>query len=345
MPAETIKWVNNRAKIIDQRKLPGKFEFVYCKDVQAMWRAIKTLTVRGAPAIGVAAALGVLLGIKGFKEKNRAAFERHFNKICDYIGTSRPTAVNLFNAVVRMKQVVKDNPKASVSELQKLLKKEAFQIFEDDRRACRQMGNFGAGLIKDGSQIMTICNAGALATVDYGTALGVMYAAKNHGKKFSVFVLETRPLLQGSRLTAWELLKEKIDTTLICDNMAATLMKQNKVDAIFTGADRIASNGDAANKIGTYNLAVLAKHHNIPFYIVAPKSSFDLKIKSGKEIPIEERKSDEITHVGNRAIAPPGVKVYNPAFDVTDHQLITAIITERGIIRPPFGKNIKKIFV
>ncbi len=215
-------------------------------------------------------------------------------------------------------------------------------IFKADQDVCRRMGDYGAKLIKNGMQCLTICNAGALATVDYGTALGVFYSAKRQGKKFSVYSCETRPLLQGARLTCWELLRQKIDTTLICDNMAASLMENGQVDIIFTGADRIASNGDTANKIGTYMLAVLAKHHGIPFYIVAPRSSFDLTIKSGKQIPIEERKSDEVTHFAGVAIAPKGVKVYNPAFDVTPAKLITGIVTEYGIIRPPYVKNIKR---
>ncbi len=344
MAIPTIKWINGAVKIIDQRTLPGKLEFIVCKDIKTLWKAIKTLAVRGAPALGVAAAFGVLLGAKKFKGNNRRNFENHLKITCDYIGSSRPTAVNLFNALTRMKEVLKENPRASVSELQSLLKDEAFAIFEEDRRACRQMGRFGAKLIKNGHRLLTVCNAGALATVDYGTALGVFYSAKNNGKQFSVYSCETRPLLQGARLTTWELLKEKIDTTLICDNMAATLMRQKKIDAVFAGADRIASNGDTANKIGTYSLAVLAKHHGIPFYIVAPYSTFDLKIQSGRQIPIEERKSEEVTHMGGRAIATKGVKVYNPAFDVTDFKLISAIVTEKGIIYPPFEKNIRKIF-
>ena len=345
MAIPTIKWVNNSVKIIDQRKLPIKLEFIVCRDVKTLWKAIKTLAVRGAPALGVAAGFGVLLGLKDVRSKARKSFDRHLEKICHYIGTSRPTAVNLFNTLDRMKKVARKNPSASIETIKQLLKKEAFAIFEEDRRVCRERGRFGARLIRNDSSLLTVCNAGALATVDYGTALGVMYSAKGQGKRFKVYSCETRPLLQGARLTTWELLREKIDTTLICDNMAATLMKQGKVDAVFTGADRIASNGDAANKIGTYNLAVLARHHNIPFYMVAPFSSFDLKIKSGKQIPIEERKADEVSQIGAKRIAPKGVKVYNPAFDVTDHSLITAIITERGIITPPFKKNIKKIFV
>ena len=344
MAIPTIKWVNNTVKIIDQRKLPAKLKFIVCKDVERLWKAIKTLAVRGAPALGVAAAFGILLGLKKFKGKNRKSFDRHLEKICRYIGTSRPTAVNLFNALERMKKTAQKNPGVSVERIRQLLKKEALALYEEDRKVCREMGRFGSRLIQNGHRILTVCNAGALATVDYGTALGVMYSAKRQGKRFKVYSCETRPLLQGSRLTAWELLREKIDTTLICDNMAAILMKQSKVDAVFTGADRIAANGDTANKIGTYSLAVLAKHHGIPFYIAAPFSTFDLKMQSGRRIPIEERKADEVTRFGGKRVAPFGVKVYNPAFDVTDHKLITAIITEKGIIYPPFKRNIKKLF-
>jgi len=344
MAIETIKWINGAACIIDQTKLPGKFEYIYCKKVETLWEAIRVLRVRGAPALGVAAGFGVLLGIKSFKGNTRAKFVKYFDKLCAYIGSSRPTAVNLFNVLDEMKAVVKKNPRASVTQLKQLLKKRALEIYEEDRRVCRQMGRFGAQLVRPGAKLLTICNAGALATVDYGTAEGVMYAAKEAGKKFRVYACETRPLLQGARLTTWELLREKIDVTLICDSMAATLMKQKKVNIVFTGADRIAANGDTANKIGTYNLAVLAKHHKIPFYIVAPLSTFDPKTKTGKQIPIEERAAKEVVHFNGTPTAPKGVKVFNPAFDVTDHELIAGIVTERGIIRQPYQKNIEKLF-
>jgi methylthioribose-1-phosphate isomerase len=344
MAIPTIKWVNNTVRIIDQRKLPLTLKFIHCKNVKELWNAIKTLAVRGAPALGAAAAFGVLLGIRAIKTSNREIFNKKFKELCAYIGSSRPTAVNLFNALDQMSQVLNKNPQACVKDLRELLHHEAMKIFEEDRRVCRRMGAHGAALIKNGSRVLTICNAGALATVDFGTALGVMYTAKQKGKKFKVFACETRPLLQGARLTSWELTREGIDTTLICDNMAATLMAQGKVDVIFTGADRIALNGDAANKIGTYNLAVLAQYHHIPFYVVAPETTFDKRIKSGKDIPIEERSGDEIVYFAGKRIAPQGVKTYNPAFDVTPHNLITGIVTEKGIIRPPFIKNIKKSF-
>ncbi len=344
MPIPTIKWIDDHVRIIDQTKLPLKLTFIDCRDVKTLWKAIKVLSVRGAPALGAAAGFGVLLGIQEIKTNNREIFEKKFLKLCDYIATSRPTAVNLFNELERMKKVVSDNIDDSVLFLRKKLKKQAFEIFDRDRRVCRVMGNHGEKLIKNKSNVLTICNAGALATVDYGTALGVMYSAKKKKKKFKVYVCETRPLLQGARLTAWELSRERIDTTLICDNMAATLMVQGHVDMIFVGADRIALNGDTANKIGTYGLAVLANYHKIPFYIVAPKSTFDINIKTGKEIPIEQRDSEEITHIAKRQIAPKCIKTYNPAFDVTPHRLITAIVTEKGIIRSPFKKSIAKLF-
>ncbi len=340
----TIKWVNGNVRIIDQTKLPGKFQYITCRDVKTLWKAIHRLSVRGAPALGVSAGFGVLLGMKTFRGKDIKKFKKHLYKTCDYIGKSRPTAVNLFNVLDCMRRVVDEYTGESVNKLKSLLKGEAMRIYQEDRKVCRQMGNYGGRLIKQNDQVMTVCNAGALATVDYGTALGVFYSAKRMKRKFKVYACETRPLLQGARLTTWELLRAKIDTTLICDNMAASLMQKGEIDAIFTGADRIAMNGDSANKIGTYNLAVLAKYHKVPFYIVAPKSSFDQKIQSGKQIPIEQRNKNEVTHFGYRPTAPKQVKVYNPAFDVTDHKLITAIITEKGIIYPPFKKNIKKKF-
>ena len=344
MSIQTISWVNGHVKLIDQTKLPHKLEYIHCRDVKRLWQAIRRLSVRGAPALGVAAAFGVLLGIKSFSGNDRKRFLKHVERVSGYIATSRPTAVNLFNALARMKQVIQRHPGVSVAQLKNILKKEALAIYEEDRKLCRKMGDFGAALIKNGASILTVCNAGALATVDYGTALGVMYTAKKQGKKFQVYACETRPLLQGARLTVWELLRSGIDTTLICDNMAATLMKQGKIDAVFTGADRIAANGDTANKIGTYMLAVLAKHHGVPFYVVAPQSTFDLAIADGKQIPIEERSREEVLGFGGCPTAPRGVNVYNPAFDVTDHKLITAIVTEKGIIRRPFYTNIKKIF-
>jgi len=340
----TITWTNGNVKIIDQTLLPNKYKYITCKDVDTLVAAIKRLSVRGAPALGAAAAFGVLLGCKTFKGKIRKEFDAHIKSVCHEIGKSRPTAVNLFNSLTRMLDLLYEYPLASVSEMKFVIKKEAMRIFNHDKNVCRLMGKHGAALIKNNANVMTICNAGALATVDYGTALGVFYSANAKKKKFKVFACETRPLLQGARLTSWELLRDGIDTTLICDNMAASLMKNQKIDGIFVGADRIAANGDTANKIGTYNLAILAKYHRVPFYVVAPLSTFDLWLKNGSTIPIEKRAPEEVTSFGQRPTAPKDVKVYNPAFDVTDKKLITAIITEVGIIRPPFKKNIKRVF-
>ncbi len=340
---KTIQYINNAVRIIDQTKLPSRFVYLDCKDIKQLWHAIKTLKVRGAPALGAAAAFGVVLGMNDFKDNDRVKFVRRFNQVCDYLASSRPTAVNLFHALDEMKMTVQLYPSASTSRLKQLLKRKADEIFETDRRVCRAMGRHGARLIKNGDHVMTICNAGALATVDYGTALGVFYAAKEKGKRFQVFACETRPLLQGARLTAWELTREGVDTTLITDNMAASVMRDKNIKAVFTGADRIAANGDAANKIGTYGLAVLARHHHIPFYVAAPKSTFDLSLKSGKEIPIEERGGDEVRFFQGRQSAPAKVQVFNPAFDVTPHQLITGIVTEYGLIQKPFRRSVQKI--
>jgi len=344
MAITTISWTNGRVKMIDQTKLPNKLTYLYCDNVNSLWAAIKRLSVRGAPALGAAAAFGVLLGAKTYKGSDRGAFDRHVKKVSEYIGTSRPTAVNLFHCLELMRQVLREYPAVSVNEAKELLKKEAMRIYEKDRRVCRKIGDNGAQFIKQNANVMTVCNAGALATVDYGTALGVMYSAKKKKKKFHVYVTETRPLLQGARLTTWELLRGGIDTTLVSDNMAAALMYQGKVDAVFAGADRIAANGDVANKIGTYSLAVLAKYHKIPFYIVAPLSTFDRSISSGKGIVIEQRHKSEVMGFGREVTAPKNVKVYNPAFDVTEHKLITTIITEAGIIKSPFKANIQKVF-
>jgi methylthioribose-1-phosphate isomerase len=344
MVIKTISWTNGSVKIIDQTKLPGQLVYIICRDVPTLWKAIKRLSVRGAPALGAAAAFGVLLGFKSFSGKSRKAFDQHIQKVCHYLGTSRPTAVNLFHSLKLMRDILKAYPDDSIFQVQARLRDKAFEIFETDRRVCRKMGEYGSTLIKNKAQVMTVCNAGALATVDYGTALGVFYKAKEKGKTFKVFSCETRPLLQGARLTTWELLQNKIDTTLICDNMAATLMNQRKIDAVFTGADRIAANGDTANKIGTYMLAVLAKHHNVPFYVVAPLSTFDIHIQDGRQIPIEQRSAREVISFGSRTTAPANVKVFNPAFDVTDHSLISGIVTEYGVIRPPFKTNIQKMF-
>ena len=343
MPVETISWKNGRIKFVDQTKLPDELTFVYCDDVTRLRRAIKRLEIRGAPALGIAGALGVVIGVKDSRAKKFRDFYKELEKVVKFIGSSRPTAINLFWALNIMKDAAKENRDKPVSEIKEILLCKALEILKEDKRSCRVMARYGAALVRKRDRILTHCNAGGLATADYGTALGVLFEAKRQGKNIKVYVDETRPLLQGSRLTAWELMREGIKTTLICDNMAASLMAQGKIDKIFVGADRIAANGDAANKIGTYNLAVLAEYHRIPFYIVAPVSTFDLSLKSGKDIPIEERDADEVRMISGKRIAPKGVKVYNPAFDVTPNKLVSAIITERGIFKKPCIKNLKVI--
>ncbi|OGW84823.1 MAG: S-methyl-5-thioribose-1-phosphate isomerase [Omnitrophica bacterium RIFCSPLOWO2_01_FULL_45_10] len=344
MPVETIKWENGKVKLIDQTILPHKFKYIICKDAKSLWHAIKTLKVRGAPAIGIAAAFGVILGIKDSKAKRFDLFFKELRRVTKYLASARPTAINLFWALARMECVAKNSNRNEISKIKKILLKEALKILDEDKKSCRRMAKYGSGLVKDGDSILTHCNAGGLATADYGTALGVLFEARKQGKSMHVYVDETRPLLQGARLTAWELIHEGIDTTLICDNMAASLMAKGKIDKIFVGADRIARNGDAANKIGTYNLAILARHHHIPFYVVAPLSSFDFRVKTGADIPIEERDGDEVRKVlGRVMIAPRNVKVYNPAFDVTPNKYITAIVTEKGIFKRPYSNALSVI--
>ena len=341
MPTETIFWKKGTIRLIDQTLLPSRFKYISCRDGETLWHAIKRLQVRGAPAIGIAGALGVALGARASKAKTGRELLEDVDRIAKYLASSRPTAINLFWALARMRCVAKENSLKSVPGIKKRLLKEALAIIAEDKEACRSMARHGAGLIRSGDTILTHCNAGGLATADYGTALGVLFEAKKQGKRIKVFADETRPLLQGSRLTAWELMRDGIDTTLICDNMAASLMADGRIDKVFVGADRIAANGDTANKIGTYNAAVLAKHHGVPFYVVAPLSTFDLNIATGRDIPIEERSADEVRTICGKFIAPKNVKVYNPAFDVTPNELITAIVTEKGILRKPYKRNLK----
>lgn len=345
MPVATIEWVNGKVRIIDQTKLPHKLERVEIKNVRSMWHAIKKLKIRGAPAIGVAGAFGMILGTRDSKAKSYKEFKKNLDRTAGYLGSSRPTAVNLFWALKRIERCAEEHSFLPVPEIKAALIKEAFKMMKEDRDVCRRMASLGDKLVKKGERILTHCNAGGLATVDYGTALGVLFKANERGKNIKVFVDETRPLLQGARLTTWELLKEKIDVTLICDNMAASLMKKGEIDKIFVGADRIAGNGDVANKIGTYNLAVLARYHKIPLYVVAPISTFDLTLSSGKDIPIEQRDGREVRTVMGKKVAPDNVKVYNPAFDITPASLVAAIITEKGIFRPPYSKVIKKAMI
>lgn len=346
MEIRTIEWKDNAVKIVDQTKLPAKLEYLRIKDLKTLWQAIKELKVRGAPALGAAAALGVYLGIKDSRANNFLEFKKDLDKVIYYLASSRPTAINLFWGLERMRDIAAGNKSKSLSCLKKIMFAQAQKIIREDMSSCRKIGVYGAGLIKDNDTILTVCNAGILATIDYGTALGVIYRAQEEGKRIKVFACETRPLLQGARLTSWELQKQGVDVTLICDNMAATLMKQARINKVIAGADRIAANGDAANKIGTYSLAVLSRYHKVPFYIAAPASTFDLKIKTGNDIIIEQRDRKEITELFfKHPVAPKGIKVFNPAFDVTPHDLITAIITDKGVIRPPYGKNIRKIIV
>jgi methylthioribose-1-phosphate isomerase len=352
----TIEWIggiDGFMRIIDQTLLPTRLEYRDCRTVDEVWEAIKVLRVRGAPAIGVAAAMGVVLGMQGFKDKTRGAYRHRVHEVADYLRSSRPTAVNLFWALARMERRIEgmtwhlhgstSNYEPPGDWLTKVLLDEALAIEDEDRRMCRSIGQVGAALIGDGQGVLTHCNAGGLATADYGTALAVMFAAAEQGRRFHVFADETRPLLQGARLTAWELQQRGIDVTLICDNMAAQVMKEKRIQLVVVGADRIAANGDTANKIGTYGVALLAAAHGVPFYVAAPSSTFDLSLPDGDAIPIEQRDPREVTHGFGRQTAPDGVKVYNPAFDVTPHHLIAGIITERGLIRPVDTEHVRAV--
>jgi len=329
---EPIKWKDNKIIFIDQTELPARLKYVKCADIDTLCEAIKKLKIRGAPLIGVAVGLGYALAGINSKEKTFAGLKKDLDRASLKLRTTRPTAVNLFWALNRMKAILDQNGQlAKLDKVKKIILKEALDILEEDKDMCCAIGKNGAKLIKNGDVILTHCNAGILATAGQGTALSVLYEAKKQGKKFKVYADETRPLMQGSRLTMWELIENGVDATLICDNMAASTIKNKGVTKIIVGADRIARNGDAANKIGTYGLAVLARHHNIPFYIAAPGSTIDKNIKSGRDIPIEERNKSEIIYTGSKQTAPISSKVYNPAFDVTPCNLISAIITEKGI--------------
>jgi len=343
----TLRWiggVDGYLDLIDQTRLPTEFVRVPCRDVETVWEAIKTLRVRGAPAIGVAAAYGVCLGLQQVAAATQKAFFNRLDEVIDYLASSRPTAVNLFWAMERLRRLAhqRRGRRAPGALLADLLA-EARVIHEEDRQMCRSIGEHGSALLADGQGVLTHCNAGALATSDYGTALAVIYTAVASGKRIHVFADETRPLLQGARLTAWELQQRGIPVTLICDNMAAQVMREGRVQAVVVGADRIAANGDVANKIGTYGLALLAAAHAIPFYVAAPTSTFDLAIASGEAIPIEQRDPREITHGFGRQTAPDGVQVYNPAFDVTPARLIKALICERGVIEPVTAERIAAV--
>lgn len=339
---KTVEWIPQGVSLIDQRILPHREEYLVCRSYQEVAEAIRAMVVRGAPAIGVTAAMGIALGVKQSQASQPSLLQDEFAQICEMLAATRPTAVNLFWAINRMKAVFKSllSGGASISEIKLHLEQEAIAILNEDIAACKAMGQFGASLIPDGKTVMTVCNAGALATGGYGTALGVIRAAVGLGKQIDVFALETRPFLQGARLTAWELLKDGIHTTLITDNMAGHFLHSSAIGCVIVGADRIAANGDVANKIGTYGVAVLAKENNIPFYVAAPLSTVDLAIPSGERIPIEQRSSSEVTEFQGVKIAPEGVAVRNPAFDVTPNRYIAAIITERGVIRHPYAQSL-----
>ena len=332
--------------MIDQRKLPAQEIYVRCKTAKEVARAIKTMVIRGAPAIGVAAAMGLALGVRQSKSTGTQKLAAEFYKLCELMASTRPTAVNLFWAIERMKRSFAAGAEAgeSVAQIKDRLDKQAADIHDEDVASCRAMGAFGAEVVPADARILTHCNAGALATAGYGTALGVIRGAVEAGKSVAVFADETRPFLQGARLTAWELVRDGIETTIITDSMAGALMRQGKVNFVVVGADRIAANGDTANKIGTYTVAVLAREHQIPFYVAAPLSTIDLATPDGQHIPIEERNAREVTHVGSAQLAPEGAHVWNPAFDVTPSHLIAGIITERGIFRAPYAESLKRAF-
>lgn len=342
---ESVRLDNDELILLDQTKLPNEINILRLTDIKDIWQAIYKLQVRGAPAIGVAAAFGLYISAMKIESNDYDEFFNGVHEAKEYLNSARPTAVNLSWALNRMEKVISDNPDKSVSELKKLLKSEAIAIKSEDSEMCRKIGEHGLTLIKNGDGILTHCNAGQLATSKYGTALAPIHLGRERGMNFHVFCDETRPLLQGARLTAFELTADGVDTTLICDNMASQVMKNGWINAVFVGCDRVAANGDACNKIGTSGVAVLAKYYKIPFYVFTPTSTIDMSIENGDKIIIEQRPSNEVTETWyKKRMAPEDVKVYNPAFDVTDHELITAIITEHGIIRPPYSESLKKLF-
>lgn len=343
MSFRTIEWRDDNVIMIDQTRLPGEEIYNTYTDYQGVAEAIRGMIIRGAPAIGVAAAMGVALGARNIIADTQESFLRQLDNVCDVLARTRPTAVNLFWAIERMKGVAEVNKGKKLDQIREILKQEAIRIEAEDLTICRNLGKWGATLIPEGTTILTHCNAGGLATAGYGTALGVIRAAHESGKNIQVFADETRPWLQGARLTAWELMKEEIPVTLISDNMAGFFMSRGEITCCVVGADRIAANGDTANKIGTYSVAVLARENNIPFYVAAPVSTLDLSLPDGSKIPIEERPSTEVTHVRGNSIAPEGVKVRNPSFDVTPARYITAIITENGIVKGDYPTGLRKI--
>jgi len=343
MSFRTIEWRDNKVVMIDQTRLPGEEVYNEYADFQSVAEAIRGMIIRGAPAIGVAAAMGIALGAREIIADTHESFFRQLDNVCNVMARTRPTAVNLFWAIERMKRVAEDHRDKDLNSIREILKAEAIRIEEEDLEICRAIGRNGAPLIKEGATILTHCNAGGLARAGYGTALGVIRAAHEAGKRIQVFADETRPWLQGARLTSWELMKDGIPVTLISDNMAGYFMRKGEIDVCVVGADRIAANGDTANKIGTYSVAVLAKENKIPFYVAAPVSTLDLSLKSGEDIPIEERHSREVTHLQGLPVAPEGVKVRNPAFDVTPARYIAGIITEKGVVRGDYEKELRAL--
>ncbi|HEX7088372.1 MAG TPA: S-methyl-5-thioribose-1-phosphate isomerase [Vicinamibacterales bacterium] len=341
----TIEWRGDAVVMVDQRKLPAEEIYVECRTAAEVAKAIRTMVIRGAPAIGVAAGMGLALGVNASKATGTQKLAAEFYKLCELMAATRPTAVNLFWAIDRMKRAFAAGVAAgeSVEQLMARLTSEAQAIHDEDVASCRAIGAYGAQVVPDGARVLTHCNAGALATAGYGTALGVIRGAVDAGKRVAVFADETRPFLQGARLTAWELVRDGIETTVITESMAAPLMRDGRVDLVVVGADRIAANGDTANKIGTYTVALVAREHNVPFYVAAPISTVDLGTPDGRGIPIEERDPREVTHLKSVRLAPEGARVYNPAFDVTPHRLIAGIITERGIARPPYTESLRAL--
>jgi len=342
----TIDLQDDVIVMVDQRKLPAQELYVRCRTAPEVAKAIRTMVIRGAPAIGVAAGMGIALGMRRSTAKGTNQFAVEFQKLCDLMAATRPTAVNLFWAIDRMKRAFAAGAQAGESpeEISKRLDREAKAIHDEDVANCRAMGGHGAAMVPDGARVLTHCNAGALATAGYGSALGVIRAAVEQGKKIAVFADETRPFLQGARLTAWELVRDGIETTVITESMAGPLMRAGEIDVVVVGADRIAANGDTANKIGTYTVAVLAHEHKIPFYVAAPLSTIDLATPEGDQIPIEERDEREVSHLGSSRLTPVGAHIRNPAFDVTPHRYIAGIVTERGILRPPYSESLKQAF-
>jgi methylthioribose-1-phosphate isomerase len=340
---ETVQWTDNGVVFIDQTKLPTEESYVTCRTHEEVATAIKDMIVRGAPAIGVSAAMGIALGVKNSRAKTVDELRPEFDQICETLRVTRPTAVNLFWAIRRMQEKFATLATQPVEQIKQELISEAQRMHAEDVASCMAMGKHGATLMPSSGGVLTHCNAGALATCGYGTALGVIRAAVEAGKKIQVFADETRPFLQGSRLTAWELMKDGIPTTVISDNMAGAMMRMGKIGAVVVGADRIAANGDVANKIGTYSVAVLAKEHGLPFYVAAPWSTVDMETPTGEQIPIEQRAAREVTHMAGRQLTPDGVGIENPAFDVTPNKYVSAIVTERGIARAPYGESLKKL--